>query len=181
MFLLVSWLLLALYIGAGGWVAADVDRTIQEMHTNPDDTTSVKFDDITYANRTELRRALLLKQRDAWFPWLSSIPTFLGLLLTAIAFGSVGGVIHVVKGITFPDNTAQSPSIFLHGLFGGIIGLLLLGLSYVLPTALTTTSSDPHPTSLFFLCLFGGMFSEKVHAWLGSLVDSIFPTFKKDQ
>lgn len=48
-------------------------------------------------------------------------------------------------------------------LFGALLGVLGLGVSYVLPSALVTGETELSPTSLLFFGLFSGVFAEELY------------------
>ena len=82
------------------------------------------------------RVARLEIQAHKVFPWIDFLPRFAALSLSAAAFGALGGATRLLKmlcvdrvGITVQDT-------FTNPLFGGLVGLLLLGLSHVLNSVL---------------------------------------------
>jgi hypothetical protein len=113
------------------------------------------------------------------FAWTYNLPASLPLFITAIAFGILGGIANVVyKAIGGEVQTTQR--LVLKPLFGGFIGLMILGISYVLPAVLTVNEDKVRPISLAFLCLYAGAFSNHVYLWLEDKIKSVFSMDIKD-
>jgi hypothetical protein len=99
-------------------------------------------------------------------------------MITAISFGILGGIANVlhkaIKG--FPQTNQR---LVFKPLFGAFIGLMVLGITYVLPAILTVNEDSVRPIALAFLCLYAGAFSNHVYVWLEEKIKTLF-TLEKE-
>lgn len=162
------------YLACAGWVIANLDKEI--VTGNPQGvaaSTNVVYQGIPFADIYEARRAIEQEKVNTWFGWAYSMPASLPSLITAVAFGILGGIAGVLhKGILGEPQTHQR--ITLKPLFGGAIGMMVLGITYVLPAALTVDNGHVRPISLAFLSLYGGAFSSHVFLWLEEKIKMVF-------
>jgi hypothetical protein len=95
------------------------------------------------------------------FIWLDDKPAGFILFITAIAMGGLGGAIGIVRNVSMFKQDLLHQRVLSLPLLGSLIGVMVLGISYLLPLVLTTdTNAEIRPTTLIFLSLFSGLFSK---------------------
>lgn len=88
---------------------------------------------------------------------------------TAGVFGSSGRlIIDHVRNIK-PINEAYC---FTAPIFGFFIGVIVLSLSYVIPSIFVKGDSSPNMISIVLICFFAGVFSERFYDWIRSNIDN---------
>lgn len=164
-----------LYLGIGGWLKTEHEYLLESIYDNADENQPVVYRGMTFKTRRLLEAALQDEKYSKFWPWIFALPSFSGLLVTACAFGMLGGLTRVLKQIVVDNQTMSTVSIFVGSMFGFLMGLMVLGASLFVPTALTLdTSINLNPTSLLFLTLFAGAFSKRAYLWIEDKVDIIF-------
>ncbi len=174
----VLWLASGLYFGVGGIARANLDETLQmlekEKETLKKDTINITYHDLTFTNKYELKYFLEAESLEKTFPWAIRISSFVGLILTAFSFGLLGSLIFLIKEVTFEKKTIQEVRIWSMPILGMLTGLVVFGLSYLLPTVLIKSDNELRPITLMFLCLFGGMYSQKFYEKISEYFNKIF-------
>lgn len=92
------------------------------------------------------------------FSHFYQLPIELIYFITSCAFGVIGGIIRVVR-LAIERKSLSDSGYFKFPIMGVMVGILVLGISYLLPTFLSTSETKIDSTSLMFLSLFGGLFS----------------------
>lgn len=185
--IVVSWVLFGLYFGIGGWAKMDLEQekkvTNNKLLKNDQ---AVIYQGISFKSYRDLQAALeneeLIEEKVKiykYFPWIFYLPSFVGFVITAGAFGALGGVTNILKQIAIDNVKLEDSKVMSTPIFGFLVGLLMLGISYVFPSALTFDKADVKPTSLLFLCMFGGIFSGHIYNWLENFIKSILPIAKR--
>lgn len=168
--ILSAWILAGIYVGTAGLSKASFEEALESA---PKDGETVEFEGVEYQGVEQLRVAIMQQRARRYFGWALDLPSIAALILAAAAFGAVGGATRVVALLTMTPQPLTLRIVLLDPLFGALIGIMLLGVAYALPAALTTGSATTRPLSLLFLCLLGGAFAEKVYHWIGSRLGSI--------
>jgi H+/Cl- antiporter ClcA len=175
---LMFWLLAGLYFGIGGITRVNVDETLDNLNQDKDkllkDTLTAKVGVITVSNQYELKYVTEYANLEHYFAWTIKIPKFTAFLITAMCFGLLGAVISIIKALAFGATKLNDSKWISEPLLGLLTGLVVLGLSYILPTLLTKGGIDIRPLTLMFLCLFCGIYTEKFYNTLSSAFDKIF-------
>jgi len=172
---IIIWLLFGLYFGLGGLLKAELEEGINLLKLPLEDTKeSVVYEGITFSSREALEMHLKIEKIILFFPWVYYLPSIVVIVFTSGAFGALGGVTRIVKQLAIAKISISDIAVVSIPLFGFLIGILLLGIASVIPAALTASKVDIQPTTLLFICLFGGVYSEHVYKWLESQIKHIF-------
>ncbi len=171
---------LAFYIGVGGLGNEDYSNKLAALNNlKPEgsDTAALKEGLIEYQNVLEMRRIEVVEQHNKFmrfYPWMEDLPDIISLLLTCCAFSLLGSYILIVRGFTVRKrkvDLAGHPAIILSSF---LTGLVIMGLSYLLPLVLINEGGKIRPFTLMFLSLFGGMYSNTFYDKLSKYVGQMF-------
>jgi hypothetical protein len=168
------------YFSAAGWVIANLDNEVSEKTDESGKKSGeVVYQGISFSSIYDARAAIDKDQITSLFKWTYNLPASLPLFITALSFGILGGIANVIyKAIGGEVQTNQR--VVLKPLFGGLIGLMVLGMTYVLPAVLTVDNSKVRPVSLAFLSMYAGAFSTHVYLWLEEKIKTLFALDKKE-
>jgi hypothetical protein len=167
------WLLLSIYLGAGGITKLENNNLLKKTLADTD-TTQVVYKGINFKNKNELIVTLEQEQMSIIFPWLDSVPSFLAYLITACAFGMLGGVINLILQIFREGKNVEEVNYFSLPILSCLSGIVVLGLSFVLPTVLFKEGAEIKPTGLMFLCLFTGLFAKQFYSGVEKIFTKVF-------
>jgi hypothetical protein len=160
--------LAASYVAICTWVVANLDAAIalNEKQTNQSGAGEVVYQGIAFSNIYEAREAVEQDNVASCFSWAYKLPASLPLILAALSFGILGGVGNVMyKAIG--SRKQSDVAIALTPLFGAILGLMVFGVTYLLPAVLTVDNNmTTRPISVVFLALYAGVFSNHVYNWI---------------
>jgi len=149
-----------LVYGIVGFIAEDLKEQIKKAEGLP--VQVVKIDGHTYSNLEKANALLEFKSlKETFGSWIADWPELGKLFITSLIFGALGGVIKTVLQLIRKELLFSDSNVLLFPFLGMLIGLLVLGISYVLPTLLTSSFTEIRKTSLIFFCLFSGLFSEE--------------------
>jgi hypothetical protein len=166
------WTLLALYVGIGGWTAFEL-RTERRVAMMQPSGTSVTYRGAVYRSMDELAVELEDERAARWFPWIRTAPKFLALSLSCFAFGALGAILRLIRMLGTTD--ARPSTVATIPISGGLLGIVLLGLAYIIPSAIVQASDIVvRPISVFAICMLGGLFSDEVIAWIKSTLNKVF-------
>lgn len=167
---------MSLYLGVGGMERVELIRQAKEAAKKPASDGTFSYGGETFSSKEALAVARNEERVERLFPWIGLLTSLASLALTAGAFGVLGGAARVVKELVIDSKPLDLKEVVLNPLFGFLVGIMLLGISYVLPAALTDQEDvQLTPTTLLFLCFFGGLFSRRVFTWVESLIERVFP------
>lgn len=160
LFLLLSITGFCLVFGVVGFIAEDLKEQISDARVLPED--KVRYHGQIYRNE-EMASALLEFKtlKETFGTWVVDWPELGKLFITSLIFGALGGVTKTVLLMIKKDLLLSDINLLLYPFFGMLIGLLVLGLSYLVPIMLTRGFTEIRRTSLIFFCLFSGLFSEE--------------------
>jgi hypothetical protein len=169
---------MAFYFGTGGFIILQNDQQYETANTL--EKNEVCSSGVKFHNKEAMIAA---KQQDlilAIYPYATKIPATLCFIFTAISFaiiGSVGKMINdsIPKGIKLKDTT----NLLLVPIQGGIIGIIILGISYTIPIVLTNDNVSLKPITIVFLSLFGGVFYQNFYNWFTDAMNKTI--FKSDK
>lgn len=183
--ILLLWTLPSLYLGLSGLCAAYVDEEIAKLDPKMEELKKTPMnrtiDDLPpFTNAYDYQYYMTARPYMQVFPLMAAIPSFLGLVLTSMAFGVIGAVTRIVLGIIkgeypAPENIHYISQPFL-GLF---IGLCVLGIAYLIPSLLTFNTGSIRPITLMFFSLFCGIYSDQFFQKLSETFIKLFKTDKK--
>jgi hypothetical protein len=160
---------IALYLAAAGWTRVEAYRLLKE-HSQ---SAQVVYEGMNFANEADRDFVIAKRDAEAVFPWTFKLPQSVSLLLTATSFGFLGGVIKLLFDIAQMDPSPRQPFVSLA--LSTLTGLLVLGIAFALPSAITTSEVTIRPVVLLFLCFLGGIFSQHLLLWLRDHFEAIFP------
>jgi hypothetical protein len=177
--ILCVWLVAGLYVGIGGISRISVDETMETIDKDKDqlqkDSINIIQDGITFTSKYDLKIYLEYSNLQNYFPWAIQLTTFSCFLLTSMSFGLLGSFINVLIDICHAKVKIEESNYISKPLIGMLTGLVVLGLSYLIPTLIVKGSSEIKPLSLMFLCLFCGIYSNKFYEKLAASFDKFFP------
>jgi hypothetical protein len=166
--------LLSLYMAMAGWVVAEFDTATAEAGaSNSHGEKEYFYHGHSFANRAEALAFIDDQKVAEFFGWVYSVPESLPLLIASFFFGVLGGITSVLFAASGSEPISNRFIVF-KPLFGGTIGLLVLGVVKIVPAALTKEANATRPIAVVFLCLFAGAFSDHVHLWVKQNVEEIF-------
>ena len=168
--------LVSLYAGAGAWVKADFEAFVQKVQSEiaGNQTVEVFYNGESFRSPQDARIALQESLVSTIYPWIFRIPSALALLITVVSFGCLGGVAGLLKMIVLEKIDPSLRVVAAVPFFGAIVGIMVHGMATLLPVALTVNESTLRPTTLLFLALFAGAFSDHAFNWLECNTKKIF-------
>ncbi|ALI98923.1 hypothetical protein [Rufibacter tibetensis] len=177
-YIVFLWFVIGLYFGIGGLAQINLESTLQSLQRDKDklmkEKVNAEYRGIYIDNKYELKYYLEVKSVRKIFPWTYDIPRFIGLIITAFSFGLLGALIGLIKDIAILNKPLNGLKYWSIPILGILTGLIVLGLSYTIPTVLTTNEANIRSTSLVFLCLFGGIYTEIFFDKLMRYMDKFF-------
>ncbi|MGZ3750094.1 MAG: hypothetical protein ACXVB0_09810 [Mucilaginibacter sp.] len=175
---LTIWLFVSLYFGVGGIISINLNEVAkQKEQANQTDNVSVEYNGITFKNKAELSKYLNIQideKISKVFFWVDDLTDFGALIVTACFFGMLGGVINVINDISINNKNPDDLHYFSLPITGFLSGIVILGLTYLIPTLLVQKSDNIRSISLMFLCLFGGIKSKELYSKIDSYFNKIF-------
>lgn len=135
--------------------------------------TPAVFDDMTFKSDADALKAKELKKAETFCGWIFKLPDPSATFITALCFGYLGGVLGVFKR-TQMENLPLDLNSTWRPMFSMLSGILVLGLTYILPTVLSSGQAEPRPMTLMFLCLFAGVYNTEFYAWVQSKITTVF-------
>lgn len=171
--LIFFWLIIGLYFGTGGITRLENDNLLKKS-LNELDTVKVIYHEITFTNKAALISALEQEQTDNIYPWISNIPSFLAYILTACAFGLLGTIVRFFIEIVIEGKPIDGIKYLSAPVLGILTGIVILGISFLLPTLFFNVDADIRPTALMFLCLFSGIYLPQFYENLSAVFQKMF-------
>ncbi|MEP2773084.1 MAG: hypothetical protein ABJH05_13115 [Fulvivirga sp.] len=149
-----------LYVGVVGFIREDLKERVIAAELLP--VEKVTIDGNTYRNQ-EMAEAMIEFNDLActYGKWITDLPELAMLFITAIAFGLLGGVTKSVYQLSKNEIDFGDFHVLLNPFFGLLMGLLTLGLSYLIPTIFASGESEIRRTTLICFALFAGLFSDQ--------------------
>jgi hypothetical protein len=166
----------ALYFAAAGWVRVDVETRIKQT-AEAASSGPVQLEGVTFASGLDRDRYVAVRDAQAYFPWTLKLPHPVSLLITAMAFGFLGGLLRIVFNLAHSPSSFEKP--FVNLAFSSLMGLVALGISFSIPAALTTSEVTLSPVVLLFLCLLSGAFSKHLILWLEEQFKKMFQRYEE--
>jgi hypothetical protein len=172
--------IVGLYIGIGGLGNQQYSDKLTFLSTQKpqiDDTIPVKLGGLPARNILEMKKLVTAEQYEKFmrfYPWMADLPDLIILLLTCCAFSLVGSHILLLRTLASTKTNSEFPGHLAMILSGFLTGLVVLGLSVLLPRVLVSEGGTIQPSALMFLSLFGGMYSDALYKKLAKYVDKLF-------
>ena len=176
--IIAIWTLSGLYYGVGGYMSIVLLDQKEKAELGQD--VGLKIDDTIYRNMDQYKWFHNKKQLETVFPWLIKVPQSLAIIIAALSFGILGGVTRLIKQIAFDDGvTLENIRAVSIPTLGMLSGIIMLGVTFIIPTVLTSGEQELRPTTLIFLTLFAGLFAKRFYEWLSTCFHIIFPQPKQ--
>ena len=161
--------LIVLYLGSGGFIILQNEQSYEKAFTL--ERKEVVYESINFYNKEVMIAAREQELIISIYPYATKIPSFLSFLLTAISFGIIGALGKVINdSIQNGTNFKDAPNLLLIPMQGGIIGIIILGISYTIPIILTNENITLKPITIVFLSLFGGIFFLNFYSWITNII-----------
>lgn len=165
-------LILALYFGTGGFIILQNEQLYESSSVL--EAKEVDYHGIKFLNKGILEAAIQQDHILTFYPYAKSIPSALSFIMTAISFGIIGSIGKMINDVVIgKKKLAEVENLLLIPLHGGIIGLIILGISFAIPVLLTSDTESLKPISVVFLSLFGGIFYLQFYTWFSKAVDKV--------
>lgn len=162
-------LFLALYFGTGGFLILQNDQTYEDLKATK--VTESNKQDIVVGMQNIVDEQTAI---EAIYPYILALPTVLSFLITSICFGIIGSIAKIVNDtIQSKKKITATVNLLLIPIQGGLIGIIILGISYALPVLLTNENISLKPISIVFLSLFGGVYYQNFYSRFLKIVNSI--------
>lgn len=180
LFIFILVFLIGIYAGIGGLGNEEYNSkliTLNNLSPVPSDTVEIVSEGISYKNKIELQKSQILIQKAKFekiYPWLDDLPDLIILLITCCSFSLIGSYILIVRELALKTQKTITAHHIIYVINGLLTGLIVLGLSYLLPLVLINDNGTIRPATLMFLSLFGGLYSNKLFEKLSGYVDQIF-------
>lgn len=164
--ILILFLIIALYFGIGGLIILENDLKYEKAKTL--EKKEVYYNNkIKFHNKEVMNAAIQQDHILKIYPYAKQLPSAMSFIITALSFGMIGSIGKVINdSIKNKVRLSETINLLLIPLQGSIIGLIILGISYVIPLLLTSDDVSLKPITIVFLCLFGGIFYLDFYNWL---------------
>lgn len=182
--IILLWFLLGTYTGAAGLIFEEHERKELEIkqiekarEAEGKKEKSVKSEDgIKFKNQERFELYCEEINTMKLFGWILNAPSFLILVVSSCELGAFGGVIHLIRDISFNRIAPYDTQFLIRPFLGFMTGMVVLAISYLLPAILITDSDiQIRQTTLMCFSLFAGLFSNSFYMWL----ENRFGTFLK--
>lgn len=172
---IILWLLAALYFGTGGITKIENDNLLKKAF-NQSDSIPTLYKGVAFRNKEALISFLEKDQVKKIYPWTDKIPSFLSYIITACSFSLLGCIIWIFVDVVLYKKRIDQVD-YIHAPFLGLLtGLVVLGITYVIPTFFVSEDNDIKPTTLMFLSLFCGMYTDKFYSTLSNAFRHVIKT-----
>lgn len=165
---LVCWIFIGLYIGTSGIVYSELAEKEAQLHLVSPTGKKFHYNGQEFSSKEAIQIHIEYQRIFLLYPWIDNITDRIALILSSCALGALGGVIRILRQIAFKDGISVSQTNFISvPALGALLGMVVLGLSYIVPSVLTTDSNfELRDSTLMFLCLFSGIFSKRFMEYL---------------
>jgi len=167
------WFCASLYFGTGGYNYITIRNELSKVETT-NDTVRVVYRGITFSNKSYLDIYLEEQANSSLYPLINTLPTSMLILITVFSFGILGSVTNLIKQIAIDGKKIEELKYISEPLLGMLTGLIIIGLSYLIPNTLAINDIELKPMSLLFLSLFSGYFSIRFYLFLAKVFDKLF-------
>lgn len=151
-----------LFVGIGGIIKAHYEEDITRLKieaSQQEKNQPLFYKGIQFENYNELALNLMVKNIPRVYTWIiEEISPFLALIITSLSFGLLGGIIHLFRKNPSFLVCISWKDLLLFPVYGMLTGMVVLGISYLLPSVLVTNTGEVRPITLMFLSLFAGIF-----------------------
>ena len=166
--ILVCWSFIGLYIGTSGIMYSELEEKEAQIHKTQPTGKVYHWDGQKFTSMEAIKHSMEYKRLCRLYWWIDNITDKVALILSSCALGALGGVIRIVRQVAFEQGVTVDNTKFISvPSLGALLGMVVLGLSYIVPSILTTDSNfELRDSTLMFLCLFVGIFSKRFMEYL---------------
>lgn len=157
---------LFIYIGTGAFIGADLHVTLTSKLPTESSLSQYKYKGVVFKSEEVVKEVVKRETVGKYFPWILDLPLTATVLLLAFCSAAFGGIIKIFREIAIDHKDILDIPITYLSFFAGSLGLMVLGVSYLLPAALTASKNTPRPIAIMFLSIFAGIFCENTMEWL---------------
>ncbi|RFZ85348.1 hypothetical protein DYU05_07050 [Mucilaginibacter terrenus] len=179
-FVLIAWAVTGLYLGIGGLTKLDTDENFKDIQKRKTELELKKFNppitvkEIPIDNEYDYQIFTLHQGIEEYFTWTVILPRFAALSITAMSFGLLGAVVFLLKSLALNKEDITKIKYLSLPTLGILTGMVVLGLSYILPTIIVEGATEIRPITLMFFCLFCGICSENFYKKIDDLFEKLF-------
>jgi hypothetical protein len=162
---LVFWMIASLYFCIGGLTSIIIVEKSEEAQKLP----LFKDTGLKDKNNDWVRNIPALEANEDYEKMASFYPMYqfcgdtFSYIITLISFGVLGTVVKILISITFGKKGLEENNLYTLPLLGGLLGLLVLVLSELLPEFKYKSGND----KLFYSAAFlGGLYTKEFFTWL---------------
>lgn len=179
-------LFIGLYFGFAGWTRTYYEALAQRAETarvdvNCDDPNTGIYDENDfYCTEEDYFAAQQLKLiENAGLYWIFFLPDPMHLILSAFAFGFTGSLVKIARLAMGKKGLPDLDRLSLSSSMGGMTAIMLIGVLYLFPSAVSGANITLKPTLEPFLCIFAGAYSEHIQKWFQSVINRFFNVKKE--
>ena len=104
---------------------------------------------------------------------ITILPYIVLLFLTVGTTGLLGSVVkkiydHINQTVLLKDSKYISVPVF-----GFFLGIMVLAISYIIPTVFVRGDTTVNMTSVVFLCFFSGIYNKRFFEWISNLISKV--------
>ncbi|MDB5088959.1 MAG: hypothetical protein JWR09_2953 [Mucilaginibacter sp.] len=177
---IIVWLIVGLFFGIGGLTKLNSDETLDNIQKKEVELLAKNFnpplnvDGVTISNEYLYQIYNERHGLEKYFVWTVTLPKFTALCITAMSFGLLGALVAIIRQLSLAGKTIVEVQYISLPLLGILTGLVVLGISYLLPTLITKGTNEIRPITLMFLCLFCGICSDNFYKKIENSFDKLF-------
>lgn len=178
--ILLVWLLVGLYAGIAGWTDISLNDLIRKAAEVQCEDLSFEYNGETFCTEADISVEKRSDQiTNLGLQWVSHLPDPLPMLMTAFSFGALGSIVRIFRNTIGAQGFSNFYTLTLSPALGGLTALMLLGLSFLLPSAFANEKISFTSSLVPFLSLFAGAFSDHIQRWFQIIMEKIFGTQKE--
>lgn len=157
----------AIYFGTGGLIILQNEQQYEKAIIKEKDP--VSYDGSNFRNKEVMTTAIEQYYIIKVYPFSNNLPQTLIFIITSISFGILGSVARTVNFSIKKDISFYNiKNMELIPIQGGFVGLIILGISFIIPNFLTNNDVVLSPISIVILCLLGGIMHNEFYEWISN-------------
>lgn len=176
---LLIWILLGLSVGISGICRVKLEEDLANLKSKQEELSKKpspinSLNGVNFTDEYAYQYYILIMGYVSIFPWFLGMPSLIGTVFTAMAFGLLGAVAKIILSVTKNEITIDTARVWSEPALGVFVGIAVLGLSYVLPNILIISTGSVRPLTLMFLSFFCGLYSQKFFDILSNIFSKFF-------
>lgn len=175
--LLGGWLLGSLALGTYGLMMLHFHEDIKKADQMVmEDTPRASYNGIQFDSKEHMKIYFKMARMDEGhlFKWISVLPEFLILMISACSFGLLGSASMVIREVVMGKGQLLWKNAVWIPVLGAVVGVVVLALATLVPTILVESSNGIRPVTLVFMSFFGGLFIRQFYAWAFNRFQLVF-------